>query len=160
MTSLCDQVRSRVPGECIADDCEKECCSVDMTDVPDEHLLIDVDKAGLSENQSKCDYIFIGCGEDTSWVVALELKSGNPKASTVVRQLRAGAEYVDCIVPKGAGIRFLPVVVTGKIKQEELSKLRRKENMICFRGDRSRVVHRYCGDPLTSVLTRRMEEER
>lgn len=130
---------------------------MDMTNVPDEHLLIDVDKAGLSEIQSKCDYIFIGCGEDT-WVVALELKRGNPRASTVVRQLRAGAEYVDCIIPKDAGIRFLPVVVTGKIKQEELSKLRRKENMICFRGDRSRVVHRYCGDQLMSVLKRRMEE--
>ena len=130
-----------------------------MANVPDEHLLIDVDKAGLSENQSKCDYIFIGCGEVT-WVVALELKRGNPKTSTVVQQLRAGAEYVDCIVPKGAGVRFLPVVVTGKIKQEELSKLRRKENMVRFRGSNQYIVPRECGGLLTSVLKRRMEGER
>ena len=159
MTSLCDEVRRRVPPECITRDCEKECCSVDMTDVPGDHVLIDVDKAGLSGNQRKCDYIFVGCNEDT-WVVAMELKRGNPRASTVVEQLRAGAEYVDSIIPKGAGIRFLPVVVTGKIKTEELSKLRRKENMVCFRGDSSNVVHRYCGDQMVSVLKRRLEEER
>ena len=159
MTSLCDEVRRRVPPECITRDCEKECCSVDMTDVPDDHVLIDVDKAGLSGNQRKCDYIFVGCNEDT-WVVAMELKRGNPRASTVVEQLRAGAEYADSIIPKGAGIRFLPVVVTGKIKPEELSKLRREENMVCFRGDSSNVVHRYCGDQMVSVLKRRLEEER
>lgn len=130
-----------------------------MTDVPDDHVLIDVDKAGLSGDQRKCDYIFVGCNEDT-WVVAMELKRGNPRASTVVRQLRAGAEYVDSIIPKDAGIRFLPVVVTGRIKQEELSKLRREENMVCFRGDSLNVVHRYCGDQMVSVLKRRLEEER
>lgn len=159
MTSLCDEVRRRVPPECITKDCEKECCSVDMTDVPDDHVLIDVDELGLSDNESKCDYIFVGCSEDT-WVVAMELKRGNPKASTVVRQLRAGAKYVDSIIPRDATFHFLPVVVSGRIHPAERVKLRREENMVCFRGDSSNVVHRYCGDQLVSVLKRRLEEER
>ncbi len=130
-----------------------------MANVPDEHLLIDVDKAGLSGSQSKCDYIFIGCGEVT-WVVALELKRGNPKASTVVRQLRAGAEYVDCIIPERAKVEFRPVVFSGKLHPAERVKLRRKENRVRFRGDNQYIVPRECGDPLTSVLTRPLEEER
>lgn len=128
-----------------------------MKNVPDEHLLIDVDKAGLSENQSKCDYIFIGCGEVT-WVVALELKSGNPRTSTVVQQLRAGAEYADCIVPECAKVEFRPVVFSGKLHPAERVKLRRKENRVRFRGSNQYIVPRECGDLLTSVLKRRMEE--
>ena len=100
--SLVSQVLQKVNGDCLAQRCRKNNCSLTLDDLPDLFILVDMDhkKAPtLSEEEKKCDYIFIGDKDDAVWVAPLELKGGKFKASEVVEQLQSGARVADHIVP-------------------------------------------------------------
>ena len=151
MTSLCDEVRHRIPPNCIVTRCRKEGCSVSLQEAPEPFLVIDVDKGAAGADETNCDYILIGCA-DRAWVVALELKRGNAEADTVVRQLRAGARAASRVIPPGVRLTFLPVVASGGIKRAQRDLLRRSSNRISFRGKKEYVRRIRCGERLASVL--------
>ena len=113
MTNLVDKVKSCVPPNCFAIRCRRDGCSITLKGVPQPHVLIDMDKGLVSDNDSKCDYIFVG-GSDNTWVVPLELKRGSVEASDAVKQLRAGAEFAEGIIPKCAKVRFRAIVASEK----------------------------------------------
>ena len=108
MSTLSEKVREKVADErCIVRRCRKEGCSVSLEKAPIPRILLDLDRPGvpfLSPNDSRCDYLFIGGpGEsDKAWVAPMELKKGDIKATTVVNQLRAGAEFAERLIPSEA----------------------------------------------------------
>ena len=153
MTTLVESVRSRVPKNCISTRCQAKGCSANVGDAPTPFVLVDMDCRTLSLNQSssRCDFIFVTDSGDL--VAALELKRGKVEASQVVRQLQAGADFADSVVPKRSVVRFVPIAVYGgKAHRGELTKLGRKQSQIRFRSSRVRIELLRCGQPLVNAI--------
>ena len=153
MSGLVDAVRAKVDERCIATRCRAEGCSVSMNGVQGDHILIRMDcrRLGIGRRERRCDFIFVS--DDGDWAVALELKRGSLDASNVVEQLRAGARFVERIVPRGADVSFLPLVVYGgKFHRNERDKLLKPANWINFRGRRLQVDSMRCGRPIVENL--------
>ena len=153
MAGLVESVRSKVAAKCLATRCGARGCSVSMNGVRGDHILINMDcrNLGIGRRDRRCDFIFVS--DDGDWVVALELKRGSLDASNVVEQLRAGARFVERIVPRGAEVNFIPLAVYGgKFHRNERDKLLKPSNWINFRGERLQVDSLRCGRPIVEKL--------
>ena len=151
---LVDDVSANVPAECLVNRAQAQGCSVSLNGAPSPYVLIDMDCHSLevSRNASRCDFIFVS--GDGNWLVPMELKRGKIDSHRqMVRQLEAGAEYANRVVPQGEEINFMPVAVHGGgTSRNEARALRRFR--IRFRGESSRVELIRCGQPLTAALRR------
>ena len=153
MAGLVDAVRARVDARCIVTRCSAEGCTVNMNGVQGDHILINMDcrRLGIGRRDSRCDFIFVS--DDGDRVVALELKRGSLDASNVVEQLRAGARFVERIVPRGVAVNFVPLAVYGgKFHRNERDKLLKPTNWIRFRGERLQVDSLRCGRRIVEKL--------
>jgi hypothetical protein len=156
MVNLVGRIRDSLPDGCIASGrLRKEGCSVSLKNAPAPWVAVDMDKpqAPVGDNETKCDYIFIG-GCDDVYLVPLELKRGKLDASTIVKQLRAGANIAgDRIIPMRAQVQFLPVAVCGgKIHRAEIRRL--LQSRIRFRSQNSTVRLLKCNDQLIKALSK------
>ena len=151
MTNLIDKVKNSVAQNCIAKVCSKKGCSLSLTGLTKQYVLIDMDKAPICPNTGKCDYLFVGY-VDHLWVAPIELKGGGAKANEVVGQLRAGARFADNKVPKRAKVSFLPIVAFKKIRPIEARNLKKDFNKVSFRGQSVFVESMRCGEALISKL--------
>ena len=156
MADLVRRIRENLPDECFATGrLRKKGCSVSLRDAPVPSITIDMDKpqAPVGQNETKCDYIFIG-GSGNVFLVPLELKRGKLDASDVVRQLQAGANIAnDRIIPKREGVQCLPVAVCGgKFHRAERRWLSQRK--IRFRSQSSNVQLLKCGQSLVEALPR------
>lgn len=115
-------------------------------------VLIDLDDPASPTGGTgvRCDYLFIG--SEKNLVAPLELKEGPPRASTVVKQLRAGARIADSLIPTdGTRIAFRPVIIFKGMPPRERREFTKSENKIWFRGKSSFVTLHKCGKPLDQV---------
>ena len=151
MTNLVDKVKSRISPNSFATKFSRDGCSVNLKGAPQPHVLIDMDKELVSDNDVKCDYIFVG-GTGNAWVVPIELKRGSAEAKDVVEQLRAGARFAEEKICKEAQVCFVPVVGCGRIKSAQRQELRKRSNRIAFHGRPVEVRVVRCRGLLTSVL--------
>ena len=156
-TELLDAVRKKLSTDCIVTRCREKGCSVDMRRSPEPFILIDMNSKSLTNGRGqKCDFIFIG-GSDQSWVVPIELKGTKADLDQVTGQLQAGARFAERLIPGEIQVRFLPVLASKGIKKGPRGRLK-KESGIRFRESTVLFKRIDCGDSLTSVLKRRMEE--
>lgn len=154
MADLVSQIRRKLPNECFATGrLRKKGCSVSLKNAPTPSVTTDMDKpqAPVGQDETKCDYIFIG-GSSNVFLVPLELKRSKLDASDALKQLQAGANIADTrIIPKGEGVQFQPVAVCGgKIHRNERRRLSQRQ--IRFRGKHSNIQLLKCGDSLIKVL--------
>ena len=151
-----ESVRRKVDPACLVSRMRKASCAVSLKDAPRERLIVDFDKqrAPVGGEGRRCDYLFVanGAQDEAGWIAPLELKKGALRASEVVRQLRAGAEAAESLVPGGLQPAFRPVAACGSIRKLERAALREKRNRIAFRGRMEAVRLMTCGDRLTKVL--------
>ena len=160
MCELVEVLKRNISSECHARRCTKEGCSVPLKDAPSPHLLIDMDCGALEipPDSGRCDFLFVGC-ESTrgaGWVVPLELKSGSPRATDIVEQLRAGAQFAEARIPAQHKPTFLPVTVYGgKLHRAESDKLKKSQNKISFRGKTYEIKLIRCNTPLKNALSRK-----
>ncbi|MDE0298478.1 MAG: hypothetical protein OXN17_07595 [Candidatus Poribacteria bacterium] len=161
MSSLANAVRTRVSEECLTTRCQKEGCKVSLPRIggfPDRqrpYVVIDMDhsESPASQDEQRCDFLFVGECENQGWVVPLELKRGQPTANEIVHQLRAGASIAEDIVPRNAEAKFRPVAAYGgELKRHQLKLFRYKANRIEFRGQREGVRLIRCGVSLKHAL--------
>ena len=153
MAGLVESVRSKVAERCLATRCRAQGCSVNMNGVRGDHILINMDcrSLGIGRQDGRCDFIFVS--DDGDRVVALELKRGDLDASYVVEQLRAGARFVERIVPRGVDVNFVPLAVYGgKFHRKEREELLKRANWIGFRGKRFQVDSLRCGRGIVEKL--------
>ena len=156
--TMMESVRGKLDAQCLRKQCRAGKCSISLKGVSRQFILIHMDSPGSppSQHETRCDYLFIGYLDDmegNSWTVPIELKSGGISASEVAKQLQAGADVADQIIPHNAGTKFTPVVASGRISKIEQRRLRNTSNKVRFRG-RSEIIQRIrCGDPMTRVLT-------
>ena len=154
MTNLIDQIERKLPNGCLANRLRKSGCTVKLDGAPASSLKIDMDKCEplVKQTETRCDYIFIGVGNDV-FLVPLEVKP-TPDATKIVNQLQAGADIADRrIIPKNKRVQFQPVVAHRKRfgKQENLI-LRHENSKIHFRGERIHIEPLKCGAPLTNAV--------
>ena len=152
---MIDAISEQVNQECIRKKgLQKEGCKVSLKNAPQPRLVIDLDKLSCvcTENQTKCDYLFIAePSEQPNWIVPIELKKGQPKVKEVERQLQAGAEIAASLVPRGIDAKFRPVVASGEgVSKNQRRRL--KDILIRFRGETEPVRRIRCGDSLQEAL--------
>ena len=120
---------ANVPPPCRAACCERHGCSVDLRGCSEKRAIVDMDCLAipLPPDQQRCDYLFVGAEEGTTWVVPIELKSGSiGSVNEVLRQLEGGALTADAWLPGGCDFDFLPVVAHGKdMPRRAWNRLRR-----------------------------------
>ena len=156
--TMMESARGKLDARCLKKQCRAGKCSISLKGVSRQFVLIHMDSpcSPPSQHETRCDYLFIGYLDDTDdspWTVPIELKSGEISASTVAKQLQAGADVADQIIPHNANTNFTPVVASGRISKIEQRRLRNTSNKVRFRG-RSEIIQRIrCRDPLTRVLT-------
>ncbi len=138
MSGLVQRVRANVDDRCIATRIRKQGCSVSLDGAPVSRVIVDFDKPGspLGSSDQRCDYLFVADAADRDgWVAPLELKRGRFHAGEFVRQLQAGANAAEKLVPGSAKVRFRPIaVVGGAMTKEEWNISRQKRNAVRFRG--------------------------
>ena len=152
MTNLIDQIKETLPNECLKRSLKKETCKVNLTGVPSSFIAIDMDhkKAPVKQNETKCDYIFIGGGADV-FLVPLELMKGKADVTKIVKQLQAGADIAaHRIIPKNKKLQFQPVAVCGEYRKQDARKLR--QSRIRFRGKPIYIEPLKCGALLTNAV--------
>ena len=153
MAGLVESVRAWVAARCLVTRCRAQGCSVSMNGVQGDHILINMDCRSLriGRRDSRCDFIFVS--DDGDWVAALELKRGDLDASYVVEQLRAGARFVEQIIPRDVEVNFVPLAVYGgKFHRKERDELLKRANWIDFRGERVQVDSLRCGRRIVEKL--------
>lgn len=131
-------------------------CSVSLKNAPQPFFLIqmDCDKLPIGQNETRCDYIFIG-GSNRVWLVPMELKKGDLGVSEVMKQLQAGTQFAEKIIPRNEQVSFVPIAVFGgKAHPIELRKLRQSANQIRFRNQQFNIQLLKCGKPLVEVINK------
>ena len=154
MANLVRRIRENLPDECfVTGRLRKKGCSVSLRDAPVPSITIDMDKpqAPGGQNDTRCDYIFIG-GSDDVFLVPLELKRGKLDASDAAKQLQAGANIAAArIIPKSEQVQFLPVAVCGgKFHRAEIRRL--SQSKIRFNNQNANVRLLRCGQGLIDAL--------
>ena len=161
MTNIVSYVSTMIPSECLVEECEDQGCRVSLEESPEPHVLISMNclaclnlpRLSVSKSSTRCDFIF--ASDDGRWIVPIELKSGQFEVNHSLRQLRAGAEFMERIVPKDSAVRFLPIIAHGgRIHPNQRSRLRRSNNRVEFRGKAVQVELLQCGQALTQALSR------
>ena len=155
MTVFLDRVRSKLNCKCLVKrGLNKNGCKISMANAPSLRLVVDFDKPGspLPSNSTRCDYLVIA--EDargSGLIMPLELKRGSLDAGQVIKQLQAGAQAAEGLVPIGGSVSFLPVVASGSIKKHERIRLR-KRGTIRFREHYKPVRRISCGARLVDAI--------
>lgn len=153
MSGVSAEIARKVPRNCHATKCSKDGCNVDLDGSPEQRVIVDLDCNSLSipDDQKRCDYLFVGEEDNTTWISPIELKSGRFSVSSTLAQLIGGVGVADKWLPQGIALRFVPVLAHGKPihKQDRLRLLSRSLNL---RGKTSKTMLLKCGDRLTKAL--------
>lgn len=149
--TIVESVQQKVDKRCIDRKCQRQGCRVTLEGVPKGHILIDMD-CHIDPNQIRCDFLFVGRLKTANdeWVIPMELKRGQVKASGVIDQLQAGAKAAERLVPQKANVGFQPIVASGRINPEQSRILSSKK--VVFRGKKFAIRRIECGSSLTTAI--------
>lgn len=153
MSGVLDRIRARVgPGNCV-ESCSRDGCRVDMTDLPTDCVIVDVDKAFPTRelDGKRCDFVLVAERSDAPLLVApVELKSGKVNFLEALEQLRGGARFADRIVEPASNAECRPVLIHGKgFHKAEHRMLNRRK--VAFRGGKLTVKITRCDEPRNLV---------
>ena len=158
MSEVLSEIRKRIGEGNLMRSCGDRRCRVDMTGVPRERIVVNVDTAFLANPSAskRCDRILIyGDTVKNRLVVALiELKSGTFKATDVSEQLQGSVDLFAGLIPQVLEVTYVPILFYGK----GISKLQRRDlnrNPVRFRNQKFPIRLKKCGDPknLAGVLS-------
>ena len=154
MSHWLEFLRENFDSRCFANQCNKDNCSVLLTDTVQPQLIVDFDKPGspIVRNETRCDYLVVVESESGAWWVAiLEFKSGRRfKNKKLENQLSASARAMESRIPYDSKIFFRPVLVCkglGTLKMHELRKIK-----INFHEQPYPIRIISCGDKLSEAF--------
>ena len=152
MSGAVQTVARRVDERCHATSYRKEGCSILMSGVPADHVVVDLDCGALRlPDTPRCDFLFVGADGDGTRVAPIELKKGGFSGSKVVGQLQGGADAADGWLPIDCSFEFVPVLVHGKgVHRRERNLLRNRK--IKLRDQKKQTVLIRCDSPLMNAF--------
>ncbi len=121
LSEVLAEIRTRVDEDSLTDSCSGEGCAVDMTDIPDERVIVLVEHEFEFRKMEgrRCDRLlfFISTPENILFIVPIELKSGKIRASRGIRQLLGGVKLADYLVPETNDFEIIcrPVLFSGNV---------------------------------------------
>ena len=151
LSEVLSEIRTRVDKDSLADSCSGDECDVDLTDIPDERVIILVEhEFALRKMEGRrCDRLlfFISTVDNVLFIVPIELKSGNIRASRGIRQLLGGVELADRLVPEASDFETicLPVLFSGNVIHPAQHK-RLNQRGGTFRNQFFKVRTARCGE--------------
>ena len=153
---LIKTIAENVPASCCVSRCEGDGCKVRLEGMPScpDRLTITLDCQELSiRHKKRCDYLFIGQTDATSYVALIELKSGKVDSATdVAQQLQGGADLVAAkLLPSNASFQFRPVLAHGKGIHKYIRNQLRKEK-VTLHGTTAPIELVRCGSKLIDVF--------
>ncbi|MDE2729897.1 MAG: hypothetical protein OXU68_00325 [Bacteroidota bacterium] len=152
MTDLVGAICDNVPENAVhIAKLRRRGCLVKKQGLPQPNVVVDLDKSELPGDQLRADFLLI-TNEDGGWVVALELKKGDPKIDHVTRQLQATARLVEKWIPAEKIEKFYAVFASGRISKRQRRKLRHPRRCVMFRQRRIQIKWMTCGDQLMKYL--------
>ncbi len=160
MSEILNLIRKLLGDDILTTSCHGKNCRVDMTNLPSEHVIMDVDLAFKSQGKTgkHCDKIlFYICSTNDILVVVLIEHKGSTfdSARDIALQLQGGADFVKDILPRRLKVTCVPILFHGDgTHQLQYSKLRREQ--INFDGKKYPIDKSKCNTPknLSSVLRR------
>ncbi len=155
MSELIRRVSREMPEKCQVKSCSKEGCSLTLKGIGKTRVIVDMDcgQLDLSQDQTRCDYVFVGSHTKTDWVVPIELKRGGVEASEVSSQVQAGAKFAESkLLIDGENVRFRPVVAYGRVHRSQIEELKRQKYRIRFRNERYEIMLIRKNKPLADAL--------
>ena len=130
-----DHIREQVDEENLIDSCSGERCRVDMTGIPSERVVIDVEGEFDSRNKTekRCDRLLFYIDGNNLVAAPIELKSGKAAQSEVIEKLQNSLHFASNIVPRTLTTAYRPILFHGRgIKWTNPSGT--KELNVNFRG--------------------------
>ena len=154
--ALVKEIAGKVPAHCRVSRCRGDGCEVRLEGMPScpDRLTIKLDCEELGiRDQKRCDYLFIGQTDTTTYVALIELKSGKVDSATgVAKELQGGANLVAAkLLLPNASFQFRPVLAHGKGMRKHMLKQLRKEK-VKLRGTTTPIQIVRCGSKLIDVF--------
>ena len=151
-------IREQVDGESLTDSCSGEGCSVYMTGIPPERVVIDIEREFDSRNmtEKRCDRLLFYIDGNKLVAAPIELKSGKAAQSEVTEKLQNSLHFAANIAPRARGLTtvYRPILFHGgRIKWTNPSGT--KELNANFRG-KLRIRVGRCG--ISGNLARALSE--
>lgn len=161
--TIVEYVKMNTNLPCQTDTCSDSGCCMSMQGVPEPYVLISLehDDAPRHRDHSRhrnhphCDYLLIA-GDDENggpWVAPIELTTGNKDSDTLLRQLRAGADIADQLLPPDITFRFKPIFAhDGRLHRYVFEVISRESNYIQLRGESEQIELTRCREVLAGAL--------
>lgn len=161
--TVVEAVKAAVNPLCITNSCCDSGCCVLLQGIPEPFVLVSLEHAAAPRhpnhsrhrNHPHCDFLLIA-GEDDNggpWVAPIELTTGNKSVELIVKQLRAGAEIVDRLLPSGVSFEFRPILAhDGRLNPIVFTELREMSNSVSLRSETELVELIRCRDLLADAL--------
>ena len=162
--TIVEAVKANTNPHCQTDICSDSGCCMSIHGIPEPYVLINLEhdaaprhrEHSRHRNHPHCDYLLIAGGDDNGgpWVAPIELTTGNKDGDVLLRQLRAGADIADQILPRDIAFRFKPVFAhDGRLHRYVINEVVTKEsNYIEFRGEAEPIELTRCREALANAL--------
>ena len=113
-----DHIRAQVDEENLINSCSGEGCRVDMTGIPPERVVIDVEGEFDSRNmtEKRCDRLLFYIEANNLVAAPIELKSGKAEQSQVTEKLQNSLHFAASIVPRTRTLTtvYRPILFEGR----------------------------------------------
>lgn len=162
--TIVEAVKANTNQNCHTDLCSDSGCCMSMQGIPKPYVLLNLehDDAPRHRDHSRhhnhphCDYLLIAGadGDGGPWVAPIELTTGNKDGEILLRQLRAGADIADQLLPPDATFRFKPIFAhDGRLHRYVIDEvIYRESNYILFRGESEPIELTRCREALADAL--------
>lgn len=133
MSDVLNEIRTRVGEENLTNSCSGRNCRVDMTGIPGNRVIVDVDLAfeTYARTGKHCDRILLyeHTDQNSLVVVLIEHKGGTfDSARDIAEQLQGGANFAKNFIPVGIKIICVPILFHGsgshKAQRDKLKRLK------------------------------------
>ena len=148
LNRVLDEIRAQVGTESLINSCSGEGCRVDMTDIPSERVVIDVEREFDSRNitEKRCDRLLFYVDGSNLVAAPIELKSGKAEQSEVTEKLQNSLHFAANIVPRTRTLTtaYRPILFQGR-GVKWINPRRTQELNVNFRGNKLRIRIGRCG---------------
>ena len=146
VSRVLNAIRAQVDEESLIDSCGGERCSVDMTGIPSDWVVIDVECEFDSRNKTekRCDRFLFYIDGNNLVAAPIELKSGKAEQSEVTEKLRNSLHFAASIAPRIVTTAYRPILFEGRgIKW--INPRGTQQLNVNFRGRKTRIRVGRCG---------------
>ena len=162
--TIVEAVRAKTKSLCQTDCCYDSGCCMSLEGIPEPYVLINLEHDSAPHhrdhsrhhNHPHCDFLLVAGGDDNGgpWVAPIELTTGNKDGDLLLRQLRAGADIADDLLPLDVSFKFRPILAhDGRLNQYVITEvIYLQSNYIQLRYESEPIELTRCSGTLADAL--------